>query len=276
VSDAVSDVAHSGRMVPDPSTYHAAVLTDSDGLPPRIGLTAYRERAAWGAWDEAADLLPISYADAVSLAGGAPVLLPVPGATARRSLEELASAVLGGIDGLLLTGGPDVDPASYGADRDPHTQAPRLDRDDWEFALTRAALDQGTPVLCVCRGMQTLNVALGGTLIQHLPDQVGHDEHSPTPGVHGRHRIYTAPGTKVSGVYGEHADVATYHHQAVGELAPGLVPTAWTEDRTIEAAELAGDQWVVAVQWHPEVFNGAELFADFVAASAAAYRPAGV
>ena len=123
-------------------------------------------------------------------------------------------------------------------------------------------------MLCVCRGMQTLNVALGGTLIQHLPDLVGHDEHSPTPGVHGRHVIHTAPGTRVAAIYGTQAEVATYHHQAVDVLADGLVPTAWADDRTIEAAEGSGPSWLVAVQWHPEVFNGAELFADFVAASA--------
>jgi gamma-glutamyl-gamma-aminobutyrate hydrolase PuuD len=205
------------------------------------------------------------------------MLLTVPSATAGAQIDELAEVVLGGIDGLLLTGGPDIDPARYGALRDVHTQAPRMERDDWEIALTRAALARDLPVLCVCRGMQTLNVALGGTLIQHLPDLVGHDAHSPTPGIHGRHRVFTAPGTRVATSYGDNADVATYHHQAIDQLAPGLVATAWAEDRTIEAAELTGASWVVAVQWHPEVFNGSALFTDFVTVCAAsASRPAGV
>jgi gamma-glutamyl-gamma-aminobutyrate hydrolase PuuD len=237
-------------------------------LPPRIGLTSYRERAAWGGWDEPADLLPATYADAIALAGGAPVLLPSPSPTAARSVDDLAAAVLGGIDGLLLTGGPDVDPARYGAERDPHTGHPRIERDEWELALTRIAIERGLALLCVCRGLQTLNVALGGTLIQHLPDQVGHDAHSPTPGIHGRHVIHTAPSTRIAGIYGEQAEVATYHHQAVDVLADGLTATAWADDRTIEAAEGNGPSWLVAVQWHPEVFNGADLFVDFVAASA--------
>jgi putative glutamine amidotransferase len=251
--------------------YHEAVSTADAQLPPRIGLTSYRERAAWGVWDGPADLLPVTYADSIALAGGAPVLLPSPAATAARSIDDLAGAVLGGLDGLLLTGGPDVDPARYGSDRDPNTGPPRPERDQWELTLTRIALDSGLPLLCICRGLQTLNVALGGTLIQHLPDRVGHDAHSPTIGIHGRHRIHTAPATRIAGIYGEQAEVATYHHQAIDVLADGLTATAWADDRTIEAVEAAdggGSSWLVAVQWHPEVFNGEGLFVDFVAASA--------
>jgi putative glutamine amidotransferase len=247
--------------------YHEAVSTADAQLPPRIGLTSYRERAAWSVWDGPADLLPVTYADSVALAGGAPVLLPSPAATAARSVDDLANAVIAGLDGLVLTGGPDVDPARYGAERDPNTGHPRVERDEWELALTRLAVERGLPLLCICRGLQTLNVALGGTLIQHLPDRVGHEAHSPTPGIHGRHHIQTAPSSRIAGIYGEQAEVATYHHQAVDVLADGLTATAWADDRTIEAAEGDGSSWLVAVQWHPEVFNGAGLFVEFVAAS---------
>jgi putative glutamine amidotransferase len=238
-------------------------------LPPRIGLTSYRNRASWGVWNESADLLPANYAESVGLAGGAPVLLPAPAASATRSVDDLARAVLAGLDGLVLTGGPDVDPARYGAEKDPNTQRPKTERDEWEIALVRLAVEIDLPTFCICRGMQTLNVALGGSLIQHLPDLLGHEDHSPTPGVHGRHVVRTAPDTRIASIIGEQAEVATYHHQAVDGLAEGLVPTAWSDDGTIEAAEHADASWLLAVQWHPEVFNGDELFADFVAAASA-------
>jgi putative glutamine amidotransferase len=231
---------------------------------PRIGLSTYRDRAAWGVWDEPADLLPATYCDAIERAGGAPLMLP----PAARDLPAGAEAVLGGLHGLLLTGGPDVDPARYGAERDERTGPARTERDGWEIALTHAAIRRGMPVLGVCRGMQTLNVALGGTLVQHLPDLVGHDGHCAVVGVHGRHKISTAAGSLVAAAHGERVDVATYHHQAVDELAAGLVATAWADDTTIEAAELTGSTWVVGVQWHPEVHDGEPLFAAFVAACA--------
>ena len=246
------------------------MVTAAPQPPPRIGLTTYRNRAAWGVWDEPADLLPATYAESVMLAGGAAVLLPSPGSTARHSVDELAAGVLDGMDGLLLSGGADIDPAHYGAARDLNTQHPSAERDAWELALVRLALARGVPLLCVCRGMQVLDVALGGTLIQHLPDRVGSEVHSPTVGVHGRHHIRTMPRSRAAAIYGEHAEVATYHHQAVDVLADGLVATAWADDGTIEAAELDGRAerpWLLAVQWHPEVFNGLELFTDFVQAA---------
>ncbi len=260
----------------DRSPYHDTMVS-ADYPPPRIGLTSYRNRARWGVWDEPADLLPATYAESVALAGGAPVLLPAPGSTARHSVDELAAAVLGGLDGVLLSGGADIDPARYGATPDPNSQHPSSDRDAWELALVHCALDRGLPLLCVCRGLQALDVALGGTLIQHLPDRVGHNGHSPTVGIHGRHRIRTDPGSRIAAIYGEQAEVATYHHQAVEVIADGLIATAWADDGTVEALERdprtldggAPAPWLVAVQWHPEVFNGLELFADFVAAAAA-------
>jgi putative glutamine amidotransferase len=242
-------------------TYHFAVTATSVS-PPRVGITTYREPAAWGVWDEPADLLPASYADSVAAAGAVPVLLPpvevdVPGAT---------GAALDGLHGLVLAGGPDVDPARYGAARDPHTGPARTRRDGWELELTRAALDRRMPVLAICRGVQVLNVALGGDLIQHLPDALGTDTHCPVVGVHGRHEVRLDTGTTISTLLGPNASVATYHHQAIDNLGTGLVATGWAEDGTIEAVELEGGAWVVGVQWHPEVHDGAALFAGFRAA----------
>lgn len=235
--------------------YHFAVSV----LNPRIGLTAYREPARWGVWDEPADLLPASYSRAVVAAGGLPMLL-APAA------DEHADGVLDGVHGLLLAGGADVDPARYRAEPDPHTDRPRRDRDSWELALTRAALNRDLPILAICRGMQVLNVALGGTLIQHLPDHLGSTDHSPTPGVHGRHQIALAEGSRLHDVLGQSCVVATYHHQAVDVLGAGLTPIGWADDGLVEAVEYRDRSWVFGVQWHPEVVDSEPLFGNFLRA----------
>lgn len=240
----------------DRPPYHCDVPEHS---APRIGLTTYREPAAWGVWQEPADLLPANYAEGVRIAGGVAMLLP-PGDI------SLVGAALDGLDGLLLAGGADVDPARYGAARAEATGPERADRDEWELALCAAAIERDLPVLAVCRGMQVLNVALGGTLQQHLPDVVGTELHCPTIGAHGRHDVRTASGSALAGMIGERAAVATYHHQSVDRLGDGLNPTGWTEDGVVEAVELVGRSWVIGVQWHPEVFGGAPLFEAFVRA----------
>lgn len=242
-------------------TYHSPVTPQA----PRIGLTTYRERAAWGVWNEPADLLPASYSDAVTSAGGVAMLLPPAGG---HDLETAARAVLDGLHGLALAGGADVDPARYRATRDARTGVARAGRDAWELTLARAALERGVPVLAICRGMQVLNVALGGDLVQHLPDAVGHDGHCPVVGQHGRHDVRLAGGSRVGALLGPVADVATYHHQAVDGLGARLVATGWAADGTVEAVEHADAPWVVGVQWHPEVRDGGPLFAGFVAACA--------
>jgi putative glutamine amidotransferase len=233
---------------------------------PRIGLSTYREPAAWGVWQEPADLLPVRYSAEAAAAGAVPLLLPPA-----RVEQDAARAAIAGIDGLVLTGGADVDPGRYGADPDPRTGAPRTDRDGWELLLLHAAREREVPVLAICRGMQVLNVGLGGSLVQHLPDVVGHDGHCPVPGQHGRHHVRLDPDSRVGGLLGRSATVATYHHQAVAELGRGVKATGWADDGVIEAVEL-DDGWVVGVQWHPEVHDGAPLFAGFVAACAARAR----
>lgn len=226
---------------------------------PRVGLTTYRERAAWTVWDQPSDLLPIGYADAVAAADGIPFLLPTidPGR---------AAATIDALDGLVLSGGADVNPERYGAAPHPQTGAIRHDRDNWEIALVHAALGRGIPILAICRGIQVLNVALGGDLIQHLPDVVGNSDHCETVGAMGRHEVRLAETSVIGGILGASATVATHHHQAIDHLAPGFVATGWAADGTIEAVERTTPPWVVGVQWHPEAHAGAELFDAFVAA----------
>lgn len=229
----------------------------------RIGLSTYRETAAWGAWNIPAHLLPATYAAAVRAAGGLPLLLP-PGAD---DAGAEAAAAVAELDGLLLTGGPDVDPGRYGADPDDRTDAPRVDRDEWEIALVHAALAATMPVLAVCRGLQILNVALGGSLHQHLPDLVGHDGHRGTVGSFAGHVVTFADDSVLAAVYGAQVDVPTHHHQGIDRLGEGLVATAWTGDGLVEAVTQPDQPWLVGVQWHPEQGGGAELFAEFVDAA---------
>jgi putative glutamine amidotransferase len=232
--------------------------------PPVIGLSSYSQTARWSAWEAEAVLLPASYVSQVRLAGGAPVLLPpVPG----------VAELVGRLDGLVLTGGGDLDPASYGEPSGPHTTRVDPARDRAEFELLGAALAAGLPVLGICRGLQVLNVARGGTLRQHLPEDSGH---TPAPGTFGSHPVRLAPGSRVARIYGDPQgtagiDVPTAHHQAIGTLGEGLVPTAWAADGVIEAVELAAPArqhpFVLAVQWHPEAGGDERLMSAFVAAA---------
>ncbi|HEY7147735.1 MAG TPA: gamma-glutamyl-gamma-aminobutyrate hydrolase family protein [Streptosporangiaceae bacterium] len=232
---------------------------------PLIGISAYCERARWGVWDVEAMVLPRRYADRVAQAGGIPVLLP-PAA----GIEDAAAR----LDGLVLSGGGDIDPARYGAAASPHTTSVNTARDAAELALLQAALDRGLPVLGICRGMQLINVALGGSLHQHLPDVVGHAGHSPRPGAFGDHDVTLAPGSRVAQIIGaagpgRPVSVPTHHHQGVNRLGVGLTAAAWAADGTIEAAELdqAESRFVLAVQWHPEAGNDLSLFRALVAAA---------
>jgi gamma-glutamyl-gamma-aminobutyrate hydrolase PuuD len=225
---------------------------------PVVGITTYQETARWGVWNCPAVLVPADYVRHVSGAGAVPVLLP-----------PLAGdvEVLDRLDGLVLAGGADVDPARYGADRSPRTGAAQPHRDDAELALLAAALERDLPVLAVCRGLQLLTVLRGGTLVQHLPDVVGTDAHVPEPGVYGDNHVRVAPGSRLAGLVGSDATWACHHHQAVDVLGEGLTAVAWADDGTVEAAELDGASFVVGVQGHPEVGDDARLFSGLVQAA---------
>ncbi|MEQ8142206.1 gamma-glutamyl-gamma-aminobutyrate hydrolase family protein [Streptomyces sp. OP7] len=208
---------------------------------PLIGISTYAESGVrWGVWQLDAALLPAGYPRLVQRAGGLAVMLP-PDA------PEHAEAAVARLDGLVVAGGPDVEPVRYGAEPDPRTGPPARARDAWELALIRAALERGVPLLGICRGMQLLNVALGGTLVQHI------DGHAEVPGVFGRHPVKPVPGTLYGGLAPEQTSVPTYHHQAVDRLGRGLILSAYAEDGTVEAVELPAPAWVLGVQWHPEM-----------------------
>jgi putative glutamine amidotransferase len=214
---------------------------------PVIGLTTYLEQVQTGIWDIAAGYLPADYFEGVVMAGGIAVLLPPqPGD------PEIADRLLDSLDALVITGGYDLDPARYGQEPHPATDQPRADRDAWEFALLRGALDRGLPVLGICRGVQVLNVVFGGTLHQHLPEVLGHDGHRAGNGVFTRLPVRTVAGTRLSALIGECADAPCYHHQAIDKVGDGLVISAMDADGVVEALELPGERFVLAVQWHPE------------------------
>ncbi|WP_073489987.1 gamma-glutamyl-gamma-aminobutyrate hydrolase family protein [Streptoalloteichus hindustanus] len=232
---------------------------------PVIGISTYSEVASWGVWRRRADLLPRSYTEVVLRAGGLPVLLP--------PLTSGAADAVATVHGLVLAGGADVDPATYGATPDPRTTATRPERDAWELGLLRQALDRDLPVLGVCRGMQLLNVGYGGTLRQHLPEDVGHVQHQRAPAEFGRTAVRVAEGSGLARRVGRRCLVSCYHHQAVARLGAGLTPVAWAEDGTVEAVEDAGREFVVGVQWHPE--QDAEEAEQAEASADAARAPAG-
>lgn len=233
---------------------------------PLIGVTTYLEQTQAGVWDVPASFLPKAYLDAVTDAGGIAVLLPPQPAS-----PEIARTVLASLDGLIVAGGADVDPVRYGQDPHPRTGAPRTDRDDWEDALLTEAIATELPFLGICRGAQVLNVALGGTLVQHLPDVVGSERYQPSPAVFGDGEVTVEPGSRLSAVLGDEAGtlpVHYYHHQALDVVADGLTVTARSEDGVIEAVELESVPFGLAVQWHPEQ-NAADrrLFAGLVEAA---------
>jgi putative glutamine amidotransferase len=230
---------------------------------PLVGLTTYREEAAWGVWRTKADVLHSEYADAIVAAGGVPVLLPPASGS-----DISARSVVGRIDALVVSGGADVDPAQYREEPHERTSSWREDRDAWELALLSAAAEVGLPVLGVCRGMQLMAVASGGALDQHTPDLVGHDEHSPGGDLFGSIKVRTAEGSRVRAAEGEALSASCHHHQSV-RSHPGYVATAWAPDETVEAMETPGERFCVGVQWHPEVGRDQALFSALVAAASA-------
>jgi putative glutamine amidotransferase len=233
----------------------------SDGGRPVIGICASIEAARWGAWELLSNISPRSYSLAVQRAGGLALLLPPDDAVAE-SPDELLDL----LDGLILSGGSDIDPATYGAAPHPETGGAREERDRFELALGTRALARDLPLLGICRGMQMLNVIQGGTLDQHLPDRLGHDGHRHTPGVFADHEVELAPGSLAARVVGtERTAVRSHHHQGVDELGEDLVVTGHSEpDGVVEAIERPDRRFALGVLWHPEEDERSRVIGAFV------------
>ncbi len=239
---------------------------------PVIGVSCYVEdvdRPPWTAQRSA--VLPHRYVEKLERAGAVAVVLP----PRHDADDDLAAAVLERLDGLVIAGGADVEAARYDADPHPHAQRPRPDRDEWELALARVSAQRDLPVLGICRGMQVMAVEAGAVLDQHLPEVVGHESHSPSPGEYSSHHATPAEGTRLAALLGtEPLDVPTYHHQAVRpESLEGTPyrPAAWHADGTLEGMEDEGSTFRIAVQWHPEAGEDGRLF-DALVEAALAHR----
>ena len=232
-------------------------------MRPIVGVTSNVEQARFGAGDVPAALIPLSYVQAVERAGGRALVVP--------PTEEGVEETLDALDGLLLSGGSDLDPSLYGADAHPETRQVRPERDRAELALLRAALARDLPVLAVCRGSQVLNVARGGNLVQHLPETLGNEAHRETPGVFSEHGVEVEPDSRLGGIVGASVDVKSHHHQGYGELGEGLRVVARAEDGTIEAVEDPERRFAIGVLWHPEAGEDAGLF-DALVAEAREYQ----
>jgi putative glutamine amidotransferase len=232
-------------------------------MRPLIGITTYAQEASWGVWRQAAALIPLDYVDAVERAGGRPVLIP----PSEDGIEETLQA----LDGIVFSGGADVDPALYGAGAHPETDVPQAKRDAGEMALLRAALEHDVPTLAVCRGVQLMNVARGGDLVQHLPERVGHEEHREVPGTFSEHQVEVKRGSRLGAVVGDGPSVTSHHHQSLGRVGEGLVETAWAADGTVEGVEDPTRRFALGVQWHPEAADDDALFEALVE-EARAYR----
>ena len=226
-------------------------------MRPLIGITTYAEpEVRWGAWNLPAALIPLAYVEGIERAGGRALLVP----PSEEGIEETLDA----LDGLLFSGGSDLDPETYGQEAHRATTGVRAARDRGELALLTAALERDLPVLAVCRGSQVLNVARGGDLVQHLPDVVGDEKHRHTPGVFADHDVSVEPESRLAALLGERAPVKSHHHQGFGRLGDGLVPTAYAEDGTLEALEDPSKRFALGVLWHPEAGEDAALFAALV------------
>jgi putative glutamine amidotransferase len=233
---------------------------------PAIGICAAVERVRRDPWDEVVTMVQRTYPAAVQRAGALALVLPPDEAAV-----ESPDLLLDRIDGLLLAGGADVDPASYGAVPHPETGLVWPERDRFEIALARRAVERGVPVLGACRGMQILNVAFGGTLQQHLPEVMGADRHRHTPGLFGDHEVRLEPGSLAARAAGaERSVVKSHHHQGIAELAEGFLATGWSpDDELIEAIELPGEGYVLGVLWHPEEDATNRVIASLVEAAKA-------
>jgi len=247
---------------------------------PLIGVSMYRQTTEWWSWKRDAALVPGVYLDVVEESGGQPVLIPpggsdVAGTQHGTDLGDQCGRLdrlIASLDGLVLIGGGDIDARRYGQHPHPGNSGTSHPRDELELGLLTAALRADLPLLAVCRGMQLLNVGLGGDLVQQLPDLVGSKRHQPRPGAFGRVSVTTEQGSITHRLLGERIEVLCSHHQAIGVLGRDLRVTARSDDGVIEAVELAGHRFVVGVQWHPEESGDPTLFAALVSAAAARSR----
>lgn len=217
---------------------------------PVVGICAAVEQARWASWDVVVTMAPRSYATSVQTAGGLAVILPPdPAVTADPDL------LLDRVDALLLAGGSDIDPSTYGAEAAPETTGHRIERDEFELALLRRAIERDMPALGICRGMQILNVARGGTIDQHLPDRLGGSvRHREVPGTYSEHEVEVGSGTLAArSIGGERTVVRSHHHQGVERLGDGLAVSGRSaDDELIEAIELPDRRYALGVLWHPE------------------------
>ncbi|MEV4738018.1 MULTISPECIES: gamma-glutamyl-gamma-aminobutyrate hydrolase family protein [unclassified Microbacterium] len=236
------------------------MVSNASDPAPLIGVTTYLERAQQGVWDVRAAFLPEQYVTGVTESGGIALLLPPQD-------PDAADAAIAGMDGLVLSGGADVAPELYGEARHPLTDPARTDRDAWELALFRAAERRRMPVLAICRGLQLVNVARGGTLQQHLPESLGTEKYRLGGGVFAENAVGISAETPFADIIREsEVSVHSYHHQGIGRLGDGLVAAAHSDDGLVQAFVDTSAGHVVGVQWHPE--ENAEdrrLFADLVA-----------
>ncbi len=232
---------------------------------PLIGLTSYAETARWAVWEGKAAVVGWVYVDAIHRAGGRTILIP----PADHGLDETLDV----LDGLMLAGGNDLDPTAYGAEQHPETQDPQPERDRGELALLSGALERDMPVLAICRGLQVMNVARGGSLIQDLPEHLDSSAHREVVGVFSEHPVTIAPDSLLASILGPTAPVKSHHHQAADHIGAGLMPVAWSPDGTVEALEDPDRAFALGVQWHPEEGPDMALFTALVSA-ARSYRDA--
>ena len=226
-------------------------------MRPVIGITTYVTPAKWGYWDLEASLIPHDYVKSVEDAGGRPLLVPPSDDGVEETLDAL--------DGIIFSGGSDLDPGHYGEEAHPETFGIHAERDRSELELMRAALERDMPVLGICRGIQVLNVARGGKLHQHLPEIVGHEGHKNNPpGQFIDHDVSIEPETKLEQILGERHAVKSHHHQGLDAVGEGLRVSAHAEDGTIEGIEDPLRRFALGVLWHPEAGEDKKLFEALV------------
>jgi putative glutamine amidotransferase len=234
-------------------------------MRPLIGITSYAEPVTWGVWTEEAAVIQLAYVRAVERAGGRPLVVP----PSDHGLEETLDV----LDGVVFSGGGDLDPELYGAEAHDATDTPRKERDAAEMRLLQAALDRDMPVLAICRGSQLLNVARGGDLVQHLPEELGHERHKHDPGSFSDHSVDIQKDSRLGALLGDRAPVKSHHHQGMGRIGDGLREVAWAEDGVVEGLEDPEKRFALGVLWHPEEGEDAALFEALVE-EATRYREA--